>query len=113
MVGKIIADLAAQHLVPDAREIELLDRARMAADRIEELEAVVTREGMTYADKQGTVRPSPILAEIRSLTLVLVRALNAVQMEQGKGGKNPVKVRAGQASWNARLAREASVEGDY
>jgi hypothetical protein len=73
LVDSIIADLAEQHLAPDARETELLPRASAAADRIAELERLVAEQGSTFTDKYGTVRPSPLLAEIRSTTLVLAR----------------------------------------
>jgi hypothetical protein len=102
LVAVIMADLAEQDLAPDSREIELLARASAAADRIELLESAVAEAGLTYVDRDGTVRPSPLLAEIRSTTLVLARCLNGIQMTAGKAAKNPAKVRAGQASWAAR-----------
>ena len=107
LVDAITTDLAEQHLRPDARETELLERAHAAADRIAELEKLVATEGMTYVDKQGTVRPSALLAEIRSQTVVLARVLGGIQMSAAGQSRNPVKVRAGQASWRARSAREA------
>jgi hypothetical protein len=58
----------------------------------------------------GTVRPSPLLAEIRSTTLVLTRCLGGVQMNPGPAARNPVKVRAGQKSWAARVGRESLKE---
>jgi hypothetical protein len=108
-VAAVLADLAEQHLAPDARETELLERARVAADRIEVLEKIVAAEGMTYRDKLGTARPSPLLAEIRLTTLVLTRCLGGLQMSAGTTNKNPVKARAGQASWRARSARDAGL----
>lgn len=102
LVAAILADMAEQHLEPDAREAEVLARARAAADKIERLEAAVERAGLTFTDKDGVTRPSPILAEIRSTTLVLTRCLNMVQMEPDRAGKDPAKVRAGQASWTSR-----------
>jgi hypothetical protein len=70
------------------------------------LEAAVEKSGLTYVDKDDTLRPSPLLAEIRSTTLVLTRCLNAVQMDPGKAGVDPAKSRAGQASWAARSGRD-------
>lgn len=60
--------------------------------------------------KRGTVRPSPLLAEIRSTTLVLQRCLGGIQMTPGPS-RNPVKQRAGIASWDARLARQMNQDG--
>lgn len=62
------------------------------------------KTGLTYIDREGVTRPSPLLAEIRSTTLVLTRCLAPIQMEQTKQTKDQNKVRAGQASWAARSA---------
>jgi hypothetical protein len=67
-------------------------------------------QGTTFIDKQGTLRPSPLLAEIRSTTLVLARCLGGIQMNPGPAAKNPVKQRAGQKSWAARSGRETLKE---
>lgn len=95
-----------QNLQPDAREVELLDRARAAADRIAELESLVAKHESTFIDTDGVYRPSPLLVEIRQSTTILTRCLNGIQMNPGPA-KNPVKQRAGQASWVARSARDA------
>lgn len=105
LVQGILADMAEHHLAPDAREAALLEKARAAADKIEQLEAAVAKTGLTYFDRDGVARPSPLLAEIRSTTLVLTRCLAPIQMEPAKATKDPNKVRAGQASWAARSAR--------
>jgi hypothetical protein len=102
LVQGILADMAENHLTPDAREAALLEKARAAADKIEQLEAAVEQTGLTYVDRDGVTRPSPLLAEIRSTTLVLTRRLAPIQMEPAKATKDPNKVRAGQASWAAR-----------
>jgi hypothetical protein len=102
LVESVLADMAEDDLEPDAREVELLARASAAADKIAKLEAAVEKSGVTYVDKDGVTRPSPLLAEIRSTTLVLARCLNGVQMNPGKQGVDPTKSRAGQASWAAR-----------
>jgi hypothetical protein len=104
LVSSIVADLAGQQLAPDAREVELLERARAAVDRIAELEGIVALEGMTYTDKAGVVRPSPLLAEIRSTTIVLTRCLGGIQMNAFAVAKDPVKQRAGLKSWAVRSA---------
>ena len=106
LVTNILADIDSQGLRPDARENELLERARAAADRIAELEAIVAVEGSTFTDKTGVVRPSPLLCEIRTTTSVLARVLSGVQMSApGQSPKHAAKRRAGQASWAARKAR--------
>jgi hypothetical protein len=105
LTERIIADLHAQGMQLDSREQELLTRASGAADRIEILERLVAKAGLTYTDKDGTVRPSPMLSEIRSTTLVLARCLGGIQMTPGKT-PNAAKQRAGVASWAARVGRQ-------
>ena len=106
--------MEAVDLEPDSREVELLARAAAAADRIAELEAVVTREGSTFTDKTGLVKPSPILQEIRAQDQVMMQALRGLKLEppMAAAGKSERHSRAGQASWRARVARhEAKVGG--
>lgn len=102
LVADILADLDAEGLEPDARESALLERARQVADKIAALEVAVEAAGPIYVDKDGVVRPSPILAELRSSSLVLARCLNGIQLDAGRQGKDPIKSKAGQASWAAR-----------
>lgn len=113
LTESILADMAAEDLDPDSREVELLARAATAADRIEELEAVVRRQGSTYADKNGLVKPSPILQEIRAQDQILMQALRGIKLEAPvtAAGKNAAKSRAGQASWRARQARHIAIGG--
>ena len=47
LVSGILADMAEHHLAPDARESALLEKARAAADKIEQLEAAVEKSGLT------------------------------------------------------------------
>jgi hypothetical protein len=86
---------------PDSHEAELIERAVVAADRIERLEKTLAKAGETFIDKDGVYRPSPLLAEIRQQNVILLRALNGISMEPDKG-KDPVAQRAGRASWAAR-----------
>jgi hypothetical protein len=103
LTAAILADMRAEDLAPDSRETELLTRASAAADRIELLESAVADAGLTYTDRDGVVRPSPLLSEIRTTTLVLARCLSGIQMAAGPAAnKNPAKQRAGNASWAAR-----------
>ena len=112
LTASILADLEAEDLEPDSRELELLTRAAVAADRIEELEAVVRREGSTYTTKDGLVCPSPLLAEIRLQDAVLTRNLRGIVMEaKNENGKDAAKSRAGMASWRARQSRNITSVG--
>ena len=107
LVANILADIDSQGLRPDARESELLARARVLATRLEHLEATIAVEGETYVHpKTGTTYPSPLLCEVRTTTAILARVLSGVQMSASENTKQVAKVRAGQASWAARVARE-------
>jgi hypothetical protein len=107
LVGKVLADLKAEGIEPDSRETEMLEQARDMADRIAELKELVKQHGSTMVDKQGNVRPSPLLAEIRQSTIVLTRCLNGVNMYANPVDMpDPRKQKAGQASWRARQGRD-------
>lgn len=105
LVANILADIDSQGLRPDAREAELLERARVLGNRLERLEAAIERGGETYRDKNGVIHPSRLLCEVRTTTAILARVLSGVQMSAPDNSKNVAKVRAGQASWAARQAR--------
>ena len=109
LTAQILADLDGQGLDPDAREQELLRHAAACADKIERLEAVLAAEGLTWSDKHGVVLPSPLCAEIRATTAIMVRCLGGIAMEAKltPAGKSEKHSRAGQASWAARKARDA------
>jgi len=107
LVEDILADLAAQGLRPDSREVALLARARHAANQLAELETVLDTDGSTYIDKNGRARPSPLLSEIRAQATILARNLGGIQMTAPSEAKSIAHQRAGAASWRARVAREA------
>jgi hypothetical protein len=108
LLAEILADLDAEGLEPDARESALLERAHQVADKIEALEVGVAKAGLTFVGKDGVTRPSPILAELRSSSLVPARCFNGIQMDAGRQGKgkDPIKSKAGKASWAARSGGE-------
>jgi hypothetical protein len=109
LVASILDDLTAEGLDPDSREMALLDRARVAADRVEALETIIESDGLTYVDDKGVRRPSTLLAEVRQQVVVMARCLNGIRFDAGAGPqKSPTKVRAGNASWAARSRRPMS-----
>jgi hypothetical protein len=105
LLAAVMEDIEAEDLSLDSRETELLERARAAADKIELLESEVQRTGLTYTDKDGVLRPSTLLAEIRQQNVILMRALGGIRFEVDEKAVDPVKSRAGQASWAARSSR--------
>lgn len=103
-----MAFLDGEKIDPDEVELEMLGRAAAAADHIEALEAVVAKTGRTFTDKDGMVRPSPLLQEIRAQNAIVIQALSKIEMfvpEVTESGKKAQQQRAGQASWRARKAR--------
>jgi hypothetical protein len=98
---KVLADLDEAELDLDSREGEALERAAAMADRIAHLETLIAQQGETYVDRYGTLRPSPLLAEVRQLTIVMIRSLSMIAMTD-QPAKDPTKQRAGRASWQAR-----------
>jgi hypothetical protein len=108
LVESIIEDLHAQNLHPDAKESELLERARRCADNIAELESLVAKHGKVYTDKNGVARPNTMLAEIRLQVQLLRQCLDGIEFNTSAGHvKNAAKQRAGNASWAARQGRDA------
>ena len=99
MVARIRADMAAEGLEPDGRELELLSVAEDLQDRIVELEAAITAEGLTSVSKGGLVRLHPAVAEVRQTRGVLARVLSGVQMRDDS--RDPVKQRAAESRWRA------------
>jgi hypothetical protein len=65
----------------------------------------VAASGLTYLDKDGVTRPSPLLAEIRSTTLVLTRVLAPIQLDAAAVVKDQAMQHAGHKSWEVRSAR--------
>jgi len=110
LVEDILADLATQGLRPDSREVALLARARHAANQLAELETALATTGATYVDKNGRTRPSALLSEIRAQATILARNLGGIQMVAPSEAKSAAHQRAGAASWNARVTREAQRE---
>jgi hypothetical protein len=98
---KVLADLDEVEIDLDSREAEALERACLMADRIAELEGLIAEHGRTYIDRYGVLRPSPLLAEVRQSTAIMCRALGMIQMTDTPKA-DPVKQRAGRASWAAR-----------
>jgi hypothetical protein len=98
--SRIQAELDANEVVLDGRELEFLDRAVSVADSIESLEDVVDREGPTTKGNRGTIT-HPALTEIRHLTIVLHRLLGSIDFE-GRADAPDAKSKRGQAAAHAR-----------
>lgn len=99
LVARIRADMVAEGLEPDGREVELLSLAEDLQDRIVELEAAITAEGLTSVSKGGLVRLHPAVAEVRQTRAALARVLSGVQLQDDS--RDPVKQKAAQSRWRA------------
>lgn len=106
LVAAIVAEMKSNGLEPDSREEELLNVARRLADRLEVLDQLVARDGVSRKLKDGTVRLHPGLAESRQIEAVLTRCLAGVQLEESY--KNPTKQRAANARWSAHRLKAVS-----
>jgi len=105
LVARIRAEMAAEDLEPDGREIELLAIAEGLQDRICELEGLIAGEGMSSTSKSGVVHLNPAVGEARQTRSALARVLG-IQMQRDV--KDPVKQRAAQARWSRHnAAKEA------
>lgn len=78
LVTRIRAEMAAEGLEPDGREVELLALAESLADRIAELEEAIVTEGLTTVTKTGLVRLHPGVAECRQTRAALARVLAGI-----------------------------------
>ncbi len=96
LVKSIVAEMRKNGLEPDSREEQLLDVARRLADRLDVLDQLVARDGVSRT-VNGRVALHPGLAESRQVEAVLVRALAGIQLEETH--KNATKQRAANTRW--------------
>lgn len=80
LVARIRAEMAEEGLEPDGREVELLSLAEQLADRIGELEAAISADGLTSTSKGGLVRLHTGVVEARQSRVALARVLSDIQM---------------------------------
>jgi hypothetical protein len=107
LVARVQADMAAEGLEPDGSELELLSVAADLQDRIVELEAAITAEGLTSVSKGGLVRLHPAVAEVRQTRAALGRVLANIQMRDDS--RDPLKQKAAQSRWRAHNAAKRMV----
>lgn len=100
LVARIRAEMAAEGLEPDGREIELLAIAAELQDRVCELETAISRDGMTSTSESGVVRLHPAVGEVRQSRLALTRVLRGIQVQ--RDAKDRLKQKAAYARWDKR-----------
>lgn len=106
LVARIVADMRLQGLEPDGKESELLGLAEGLQDRILELEAAISAEGLTTVSKSGVVHLHPAVSECRQTRAVLARTLAQIQMADDV--RDPVKQKAAQARWREHNKAKAA-----
>ena len=107
LVRRLREEMASEGLESDGREIELLSLAEDLADRIAELEAAITAEGLTSVSKGGLVRLHPAVVEVRQTRTALARVLASIQMQDDS--RDPVKQKAAQSRWRAHNQAKRAV----
>ena len=107
LAESILADLAAAGLEPDAREVAALQSAGLLRDREVELEAAITRDGLTLTSATGVVHMHPAVAERRQTSVALTRILSAVALANTTSDSGKVKSARHQRAAAARWAKEA------
>ncbi len=92
----------------DRRELHLLERACVCADRLAELDAAVERDGATTRGSRGQLVVHPALSEGRMLELVQMRLLKTVELADPAEARSPASSRGKRAA-DARWSRKARV----
>lgn len=110
LVERIIQDMAARGLEPDAREREQLTVAEGLANQIEELKNDVQVLGYSSRLKSGRVVMHPAVAEIRQASATLSKVLSAIDMGEGLP-VNRTKQAAAQARWRAHNDAKRAQQG--
>jgi hypothetical protein len=99
LVARLKAEMDAEELEPDGRDVELLSIAEALQDRIVELESVIAAEGMNTVSKSGVVHLNPAVGEARQTRVALARVISQIQLHDD--GKDPVKQRAASTRWRS------------
>lgn len=102
LVARLRAEMAAEGLEPDAREVELLSIAEDLQNRVSDLERAVALEGMTSLSDSGVIRLHPAVGEARQTRLALARVLRGVQVQ--RDAKDKQKQAAARVRWDRRGA---------
>jgi hypothetical protein len=108
LVDKIVADMTAQRIEPDARESALLRTAGELRDRMVTLEAAIATDGLHRETRAGTIQLHPAAAELRQHAVALARVLAGIElvdMSSAPTVKSARHQRAAQARWSREKAR--------
>lgn len=110
LVARVLAEMHAHGLEPDAKEQELLALAEGLADRLAELESDIEADGRTMVLNNGRVVMNPAVAESRMTRTSLATVLTKISMTEAPA-KDPVKQAASQARWRAHNLAKQRMSG--
>jgi hypothetical protein len=110
LVARIVEDMHAHGLEPDAKETELLALAEGLADRLAELEETIELEGLSVVLNSGRTVMNPAVSESRQTRTALATVLGRVSMVEGRQ-KDPAKVAAAQKRWLQHNIAKGRVSG--
>jgi hypothetical protein len=110
LVARIVADMHAHGLEPDAKETELLALAEGLANGLADLEETVEYEGLSVVLNSRRIVMNPAVTESRMTRTALATVLGRVSMEDGRA-KDPLKVKAAQVRWAAHNLAKAQHSG--
>lgn len=110
LVARIVDDMHAHGLEPDAKEQELLALAEGLADRLAELEETIELEGLSVMLSSGRTVMNPAVSESRQTRTALATVLGRVSMVEGRA-KDPTKVKAAQVRWARHNLAKAQRSG--
>lgn len=110
LVARIVADMHAHGLEPDAKETELLALAEGLADRLADLEHDIEEDGRSMVLSSGRVVMNPAVAESRMSRTSLAAVLSRISMVEGRQ-KDPQKVHAAQVRWTQHNLAKAKRSG--
>lgn len=110
LVQRIVEDMQARGLEPDAKETELLALAEGLADRLADLEDSVAVEGLSVVLNSGRIVMNPAVSESRMTRTSLATVLGRISMEEGHT-KDPAKVKAAQKRWQQHNIAKGRMSG--
>lgn len=110
LVERLVADMAARGLKPDARENELLSIAAGLADQLRLLAADVKRNGTTVELESGRRVLNPAVGAHTRASAELARVLEKVSMSLGPQ-VNLARQKAAQTRWAAHNTAKANRGG--
>jgi hypothetical protein len=101
LVEKIRAEVDELDLDLTSTDEELLSMARTLADRLDELQGIIDRDGLMITNSKGDLRTHPAAIEQRAVNANLTRVLNGIFIGDSHAGaranggrRNAVKQRA-------------------